>query len=47
MPLIWILFLILLFPFLIFVFFIQAATFSFAKLGLSPQMAVFCFLVYL
>ncbi len=43
MPLIWILFLILLFPFLIFVFFIQAATFSFAKLGLSPQMAVFVF----
>ncbi|ADD03266.1 protein of unknown function DUF1614 [Thermoanaerobacter mathranii subsp. mathranii str. A3] len=43
MPLIWIFFLILLFPFLIFVFFIQAATFSFAKLGLSPQMAVFLF----
>jgi uncharacterized membrane protein len=43
MPLIWILSLILLFPFLIFTFFVQATTFSFAKLGLSPQMAVFVF----
>ncbi|NHM27126.1 DUF1614 domain-containing protein [Desulfofundulus sp. TPOSR] len=43
MPLIWLIFLILLFPFLIFVLFFQVATFSFAKLGLSPQGAVLLF----
>ncbi|HOV80573.1 MAG TPA: DUF1614 domain-containing protein [Bacillota bacterium] len=43
MPLLWLVFLILLFPFLIFVLFFQAATFSFAKLGLSPQGAVLLF----
>ncbi|WP_207712824.1 DUF1614 domain-containing protein [Desulfofundulus sp. TPOSR] len=42
-PLIWLIFLILLFPFLIFVLFFQVATFSFAKLGLSPQGAVLLF----
>ncbi|MQL53796.1 DUF1614 domain-containing protein [Desulfofundulus thermobenzoicus] len=43
MPLMWLIFLILLFPFLIFVLFFQVATFSFAKLGLSPQGAVLLF----
>ncbi|MBE3587137.1 MAG: DUF1614 domain-containing protein [Thermoanaerobacteraceae bacterium] len=43
MPLMWFIFLILLFPFLIFVLFFQVATFSFAKLGLSPQGAVLLF----
>lgn len=43
MPLMWLLFLILLFPFLIFILFFQVATFSFAKLGLSPQGAVLLF----
>lgn len=42
-PLMWLMFLILLFPFLIFVLFFQVATFSFAKLGLSPQGAVLLF----
>lgn len=42
-PLMWLIFLILLFPFLIFVLFFQVATFSFAKLGLSPTGAVLLF----
>lgn len=42
-PLMWLIFLILLFPFLIFILFFQVATFSFAKLGLSPQGAVLLF----
>jgi len=43
MPIIWFIFLILLFPFLIAILFFQAATFSFTKLGLSPQGAVLLF----
>lgn len=43
MPIMWFIFLILLFPFLIFVLFFQVAAFSFTKLGLSPQGAVFLF----
>jgi len=43
LPLMWLIFLILLFPFLFFVLFFQAATFSFTKLGLSPQGAILLF----
>ncbi|WP_424660708.1 DUF1614 domain-containing protein [Desulfofundulus sp.] len=39
----WFLFLIFLFPFIIFILFFQVATFSFAKLGLSAQGAVLLF----
>ncbi|MEW6275130.1 MAG: DUF1614 domain-containing protein [Bacillota bacterium] len=43
MPIIWFLFVLLLLPFLIAVLFFQVATFSFTKLGLSPQGAVLLF----
>jgi len=43
LPLMWLIFLILLFPFLIFVLFFHVATFSFTKLGLSPQGAFLLF----
>ncbi|SHE88753.1 Uncharacterized membrane protein [Desulfofundulus australicus DSM 11792] len=43
MPLMWFVFLLLLFPFLIFVLFFQVATFSFTRLGLSPEGAVLLF----
>jgi len=43
MPVLWLIFLILLLPFLALVFFFQVAAFSFTKLGLSPQGAVFLF----
>lgn len=42
-PLMWLFFLVLLLPILIFVFFFQVAAFSFTKLGLSPQGAVLLF----
>lgn len=44
MPLLWVLYLILLLPLLIFVLFFQVTAFSFTKLGLSPQgaVALFC-----
>ncbi|MEW6425079.1 MAG: DUF1614 domain-containing protein [Bacillota bacterium] len=43
MPIIWFLFVLMLLPFLIAVLFFQVATFSFTKLGLSPQGAVLLF----
>jgi uncharacterized membrane protein len=43
MPVLWLFFLIFLLPFLVLVFFFQVAAFSFTKLGLSPQGAVFLF----
>lgn len=43
MPLMWMFFLILLLPFLIFLLFFQVAAFSFTKLGLSPEGAVLLF----
>ncbi|MGQ9497586.1 MAG: DUF1614 domain-containing protein [Desulfotomaculales bacterium] len=43
MPLMWLFFLVLLLPILIFIFFFQVAAFSFTKLGLSPQGAVLLF----
>jgi len=43
MPIIWIVAFAILIPFLIFVFFFQAATFSFAKLGVTPDIAVLLF----
>ncbi|MEW5763151.1 MAG: DUF1614 domain-containing protein [Bacillota bacterium] len=43
MPLMWLFFLLLLLPALVFVFFFQVAAFSFTKLGLSPQGAVLLF----
>jgi len=42
-PIIWLIFLILLLPFLVSIFFFQVATLSFTKLGLSPQGAVLLF----
>jgi len=43
MPIIWFIFVILLFPLLIAILFFQVATFSFTRLGLSPQGAVLLF----
>jgi len=43
MPVMWLIFLILLLPFLVFVLFFQVAAFSFTKLGLSLQGAVLLF----
>jgi len=42
-PVMWLFFLVLLLPILIFVFFFQVAAFSFTKLGVSPQGAVLLF----
>lgn len=43
MPVLWLVFIILLLPLLLFILFFQVAAFSFTKLGLSPQGAVLLF----